>query len=69
MEIDIKSNKLHEIEKMVILETLKMNNYNRTHTCKQLGIGIRSLQRRLIKWDLFGVGIKKSKYLQHQTNG
>lgn len=37
----------HEIEKSVILETLRQQKYNRTHTAKVLGIGIRTLQRKL----------------------
>jgi DNA-binding NtrC family response regulator len=38
---------LAEIEKVVILEALKHNEYNRTRTAKVLGIGIRTLQRKL----------------------
>ena len=39
--------KLKEIEKIVILRTLQDQKYNRTHTAKVLGIGIRTLQRKL----------------------
>ena len=39
--------KLKEIEKAVILQTLKQQSYNRTRTAKVLGIGIRTLQRKL----------------------
>ena len=39
--------KLKEIEKAVILQTLKQQAYNRTRTAKVLGIGIRTLQRKL----------------------
>ncbi len=38
---------LKEIEKNVILETLRHQKYNRTRTAKVLGIGIRTLQRKL----------------------
>lgn len=38
---------LRDIEKSVILETLKCQNFNRTRTAKTLGIGIRTLQRKL----------------------
>ena len=40
--------KLREIERIVILETLKQKSFNRTHTARALGIGIRTLQRKLI---------------------
>jgi DNA-binding NtrC family response regulator len=39
--------KLKEIEKLVILETLRHQKYNRTKTAGVLGIGIRTLQRKL----------------------
>ena len=39
--------KLKEIEKAVILQTLRQQSYNRTRTAKVLGIGIRTLQRKL----------------------
>lgn len=38
---------LKDIEKSVILETLKRQRFNRTKTAKTLGIGIRTLQRKL----------------------
>ena len=38
---------LREIEKAVILETLKRQNFNRTRAARVLGIGIRTLQRKL----------------------
>ena len=38
---------LKEIEKQVILTTLKNRGFNRTHTARTLGIGIRTLQRKL----------------------
>lgn len=38
---------LKAIEKMVILETLRHQKYNRTKTAGVLGIGIRTLQRKL----------------------
>jgi len=36
-----------EVEKMVIMNTLKKYNYNRTVTAKVLSIGLRTLQRKL----------------------
>lgn len=41
---------LDEMERIVILETLKNKNFNRTHTARVLGIGIRTLQRKLKKY-------------------
>jgi DNA-binding NtrC family response regulator len=38
---------LRDIERSVILATLKCQRFNRTKTAKVLGIGIRTLQRRL----------------------
>jgi DNA-binding NtrC family response regulator len=38
---------LREIEKAVILETLKRQNFNRTRAARVLGIGIRTLQRKI----------------------
>ncbi|MEZ4742765.1 MAG: helix-turn-helix domain-containing protein [Bdellovibrionota bacterium] len=38
---------LKEIEKNVILETLKRQRFNRTRTARVLQIGIRTLQRKL----------------------
>ena len=38
---------LAEVEKAVIIETLKKKNFNRTHAARTLGIGIRTLQRKL----------------------
>lgn len=42
--------KLADIERVVILETLKQKNFNRTHTARALGIGIRTLQRKLKRY-------------------
>jgi DNA-binding NtrC family response regulator len=39
--------KLEEIERLAILATLRFKDNNRTHTAKTLGIGIRTLQRKL----------------------
>ena len=38
---------LADIEKAVIMETLKRQNFNRTRAARVLGIGIRTLQRKL----------------------
>jgi len=42
---------LDEVEKKVILETLQMHRFNRTKTAKVLGIGIRTLQRKLKEYE------------------
>jgi DNA-binding NtrC family response regulator len=39
--------KLADFERLVILQTLKRHSQNRTHTAKALGIGIRTLQRKI----------------------
>jgi DNA-binding NtrC family response regulator len=49
--------KLKEIEKQVILETLKAEKYNRTHAARVLGIGIRTLQRKLKRYGLAQIGL------------
>lgn len=41
---------LADIEREVILQTLHRNNENRTQTAKVLGIGIRTLQRKLSEY-------------------
>lgn len=38
---------LADIERAVILETLKRQNFNRTRAARVLGIGIRTLQRKI----------------------
>ena len=38
---------LADVEKLVILKTLRAKGFNRTHAAKSLGIGIRTLQRKL----------------------
>lgn len=42
--------RLDEVTKEHILRILAANSYNRTHTARQLGIGLRTLQRKLIKY-------------------
>lgn len=53
--------KLREIERIVILETLKQKNFNRTHTARALGIGIRTLQRKLKRYGASDWGLKTIK--------
>ena len=53
--------KLREIERIVILETLKQKNFNRTHTARALGIGIRTLQRKLKRYGASDWGLKNWK--------
>lgn len=38
------------VERAHILETLKDTGFNRTHTARKLGIGVRTLQRKLTKY-------------------
>ena len=38
---------LKDVEKNVILETLRQQRFNRTRTARVLAIGIRTLQRKL----------------------
>ena len=39
--------KLADFERLVIIQTLKRHSQNRTHTARALGIGIRTLQRKI----------------------
>jgi DNA-binding NtrC family response regulator len=39
--------KLEDVERFLILATLRRTRYNRTKTARLLGIGIRTLQRKL----------------------
>lgn len=43
---------LAEIEKKAIMDALQKNNWDRTKTCKQLGISSATLWRRLKEWDV-----------------
>ena len=52
---------LADVEREVILQTLERNNNNRTQTAKVLGIGIRTLQRRLHAYGLGEKNWLKSK--------
>ena len=47
---------LRDVEKLVILETLKTQRFNRTRAAKALGIGIRTLQRKLKQYQDDGIG-------------
>lgn len=49
-ELDAKT--LQDIKKRVILTRFIKYNGNRTHTAKSLGIGLRTLQRNLIKYNV-----------------
>jgi DNA-binding NtrC family response regulator len=44
--------KLAEVEKIFILETLKIHRFNRTRAARVLGIGIRTLQRKLNQYKI-----------------
>ena len=41
---------LHELEMEYILNAYVMCGKNKTHTARNLKIGIRTLQRKLLKW-------------------
>jgi len=43
---------LEDLQRDVIVQTLKQHEGNRTQTAKALGISLRTLQRRLTKWQL-----------------
>lgn len=48
---------LEDVEREHILQVLERLNYNRTRTAKALKIGLKTLQRKLIKWDMQRVGL------------
>lgn len=48
---------LRDIERHVILETLKQQNFNRTRAARVLGIGIRTLQRKLKEYRAEGLSV------------
>ena len=41
---------LELVEQKVIVATLQAYNFNRTHTAKALGIGLRTLQRKISQY-------------------
>ena len=49
---------LKEVEKMVLVESLKANNGNRAMTARQLGISEKSIYNKLRKFDLLATGKK-----------
>jgi len=63
--------KLKDIEKAHILVSLERAKWNRTHTARQLGIGLRTLQRKLIRYEKEGAVILTSghKGIVRTTNG
>ncbi len=46
-----KERKLEDLQREVILRTLRQFEGNRTHAAEALGISVRTLQRRLKEWD------------------
>ncbi len=48
---------MSEMEKLIILSTLRTQSFNRTHAAKMLGIGIRTLQRKLRQYESQGYQI------------
>jgi DNA-binding NtrC family response regulator len=46
-----KEQKLEDLQREVILRTLRQFEGNRTHAAESLGISVRTLQRRLKQWD------------------
>jgi DNA-binding NtrC family response regulator len=46
-----KEQKLEDLQREVILRTLRQFEGNRTHAAEALGISVRTLQRRLKQWD------------------
>ena len=53
--IDITSWNIRELERLHIIQCLMEHDYNRTHTAKALGIGLRTLQRKLYQYNLNAV--------------
>ena len=51
-EDDLACGRLDFIEKTVIIKTYIAMDRNKTHTAKVLGIGIRTLQRKLKKYNV-----------------
>lgn len=48
---------LADIEKLVILETLRRLSFNRTRAARTLGIGIRTLQRKIKQYQSEGLAV------------
>lgn len=57
----MENKKLSEVEKQHILQVLESNKFNRTRTAKDLGIGIRTLQRKLIQYKTVGVVVPSGR--------
>jgi DNA-binding NtrC family response regulator len=51
---------LADVERAVIMETLKRQNFNRTRAARVLGIGIRTLQRKLKQYGEQSLSIEHS---------
>lgn len=43
--------KLEDVEKAYVLTVLQLKAGNKTHAAKALGISLRTLQRKLLKWE------------------
>jgi len=52
LKISVPETTMKEVEKLLILESLKIHKENRTHTARKLGISLRTLQRRLKEYNL-----------------
>ena len=55
---------MSEMEKLIILSTLRSQSFNRTHTARVLGIGIRTLQRKLRQYEVDGYEIDQPMLTQ-----
>jgi len=51
---------LADVERAVIMETLKRHNFNRTRAARVLGIGIRTLQRKLKQYGEQSLSIQRT---------
>jgi hypothetical protein len=51
--------RMTDIEREAILAALNSNNWNRTHTAKQLNIGLRTLQRKIKRYSIGEQGDSK----------
>ena len=51
LDLAMKLTPLEEVERKYILMVLKLNNFNKTHAAKKLKIGLRTLQRKIQRYE------------------
>jgi hypothetical protein len=52
---------LEKVERELILETLRRNKWNRSHTADELGISVRNLRNKICQYKAMGIEIANSK--------